>query len=513
MFAQAVASRGRRLAATVPAPAARSLLGIRTMTTNQTSRTTAKPIQDYTRYLTSVSLARQPSAIRALQPIMAMPGMISLAGGLPNPATFPIANVELTLKNGAKISMGDTMTRAALQYGPTPGHPDLVSFFEQLQARVHGTPYANESIDRKILVGNGSQDLLAKAINALVAPGDTLLVESPCYVGTLAILKPMVKAQGVKLAEVPTDAHGLIPDALDQILSGWPATTPKPRVLYTVPTGGNPTGNMAPIDRRRAIYALAQKHDLVMLEDDPYYYLQFALSPSDAATQQLTPPADQATDVALGDRYASALVPSYTSLDTDARVIRFESLSKVISAGLRVGLCTGPAPLVDRIALDIQATSLQPTGLSQAVILALAQHSWHGVPAGFLAHAARVAAFYRSRRDALLKAMSAVRLVEDGLVEMSVPQAGMFLWLKLKTVDDASALVKGYATDRKVLLLPGIEFLPNAQQGEPCAFVRATYSTATDEQMQEGMKRLRECIDLAMRDQQQKQQQKPAPKK
>ncbi|KAI9179836.1 hypothetical protein H9P43_005167 [Blastocladiella emersonii ATCC 22665] len=465
---------------------------------------TAKPITDYTPRFTALSLARKPSAIRALQPLMAAPGMISLAGGLPNPATFPVANVQLTLKDGAVINLGEDATRAALQYGPTPGHPDLQRFLGELQTAVHGPTPKSHAHPRTLCVANGSQDLMAKAIAALVAPGEAILVESPCYVGTLAILRPLAKANGVKLVEVPTDAHGLVPTELEKILAGWPKDTPLPKALYTVPSGGNPSGSMATLERRKAIYALLQRHDLILLEDDPYYYLQFVkdVHPDAASPTALTAPlTDAAAEADLGDAFRRQLVPSYLSMDTDGRVLRFESFSKVVSAGLRLGLVTGPQPLVDRIALDIQATSLQPTGLSQAVFLALAHHRWNNDPRGFLAHAAKVAAFYHGRRDAMLKAMDDTGLLRDGLVELDVPQAGMFLWMRLPGIRDAGALISKYAMDRKVLLLPGLEFLPNAVPGvTECNLVRATYSTASDEQMREGMKRFRECIELAMAD-------------
>ncbi|KAJ3357070.1 hypothetical protein GGF32_001192 [Allomyces javanicus] len=481
--------------------------------------TTAKPIHDYTPYLTAYSRAREESAISALAPVTELPGMISFAGGAPNPATFEITNLDLTFKNGTTAKLGEKTTQTALQYGATPGMPDLLAFFEQLQLRVHGAPkYANPNLKRRILIGNGSQDLLSKAMAALVAPGDSVLVEARSYPGMLSILDPMVKTMNVKLVAVPIDAEGIDPTALAAILDAWPARKRKPRVLYTVPTGQNPTGSTTPLARRRAVYAVAQRHDLLVLEDDPYVYLQYTL-PDDAIAEKQQPPqplvdapphpASPAhdADLALGARFASTLVPSYLSLDTDGRVLRFDSLSKVVGGGIRIGYVTGPAPIYERLEFDAQATSLQPTSLAQIVVLALVRDVWWSTPDRFLAHTARLAAFYRSRRDALLRAMSAARLVEDGLVELAnVPTAGMFLWFRLTTVTDTLALARGPAMDRKVLLLPGIHCVPAASPGQRDRYVRATYALATEEMMVEGMKRLRECIDLAMRNEQRQQE-------
>ncbi|KAJ3363898.1 hypothetical protein GGF31_000646 [Allomyces arbusculus] len=443
-----------------------------TMTTRKVAApTTAKPIHDYTPYLAAYSRAREESAISALSPVAELRGMISFAGGAPNPT--------------------------ALQYGATPGMPDLLAFFEQLQLRVHGAPkYANPHLKRRILIENGSQDLLSKAMAALVKPGDSVLVEARCYPGMLSILDPMVKTMNVKLVAVPVDEEGINPTALAAILNAWPARMRKPRVLYTVPTGQNPTGATAPLAHRRAVYAVAQRHDLLVLEDDPYMYLQYTLSDdafADQQQQQKQPhvdapsqPASHDADLALGARFAAALIPSYMSLDTDGRVLRFDSLSKVIGGGIRIGYFTGPAPIYERLEFDAQ-----------------------NAPDLFLAHTARLAAFYRSRRDAMLRAMSAARLVEDGLVEIAnVPTAGMVLWFKLTTVKDTLALARGLAMDRKVLLLPGVHCMPKAKPGERDAYVRATHALATEEMMVEGMKRLRECIDLAMRNERlQKRQQ------
>ncbi|KAI9218132.1 pyridoxal phosphate-dependent transferase [Blastocladiella britannica] len=453
-----------------------------------------KPISDYTPYLTALSRARQPSAIRALLPLITQPGMLSFAGGMPNPATFPIARMSMTLTDGTVLDLDEASTREALQYGPTPGHSGLVTYLSALQDQVHGPAKDSVAHDRAVQLGNGSQDLLAKAIAAMVAPGDTLLVESPCYAGTLSILRPMARAMGVKLVEVPTDEQGLVPEKLAALLDKWPSTASatgeaaprKPRVLYTVPTGGNPSGATAPLHRRHAVYEIMQKHDLVLLEDDPYYYLQFTpdLVTANAAATLSTP-----LDLAGARPYATHLLPSYLSMDTDGRVLRFESFSKIVSAGLRLGMATGPAPLIERIFLDTQSTSLQPTGPSQAMFLALARSVWQNKPDGFLAHAARVAAFYQTRRDRLVLALKP--LVDKGLIEYYVPKAGMFLWIKIKGVTDTRALINAHAMQKKVLLLPGVEFLPN---GGDCAYVRATYSTATDEEMDEGMLRFAECI-------------------
>ncbi|KAL7750685.1 hypothetical protein RI367_004027 [Sorochytrium milnesiophthora] len=430
-------------------------------------------VTDYTQYFTQTSKARQPSAIRALQPLLAIPGMIALSGGLPNPHTFPIKSMTLTLNDGSVVDISAKDTATALQYGPTPGLPALLDELHKLQEHVHQPHYPVT-----LCVGNGSQDLMSKAFAMLLERGDPVLVETPCYVGTLAILKPM----GVQMHAVDTDAQGIVPASLERILRGWPAGTKCPRVLYTVPTGGNPTGSVATLERKQRVYALAREFGLLIMEDDPYYYLKF----------------DWFED---GGR-----VPSYLSMDVDRRVLRFESFSKIFSAGVRLGMASGPEPLVQRLMLDTQATSLQPTGTSQMMLLSMLRH-WNGLP-GFFDHLRTVQAFYKQRCAAMHRIFTKHL---SGLAEWSVPTAGMFLWMRVPGVHDTAKLIGTYAKEEKVLLLPGGEFIPpppgstsSSAAATPklpsCQYVRAAFSIASDEQMEEAAVRFKKCIERAMKD-------------
>ncbi|KAJ3021667.1 hypothetical protein HKX48_008046 [Thoreauomyces humboldtii] len=408
---------------------------------------------DYSNFFTRRSASRQPSAIRALQPMLAIPGMISLGGGNPNTETFPFQDLTFTLKEaagGGSITIPTAKLQAALQYSPTNGIPEFVAWLKDLQSTMHSPPY--ESYE--ICVGNGSQDVLTKTFEMLLEEGDTLLIEAPAYVGSLAFLKPL----GAKFAELPVDAQGLDPDVLERTLRDWPSGSPRPKVLYTVPVGGNPTGTSTPASRKQKVYDVCTKYDVLILEDDPYYYLQF-----DTTHRPKT----------------------YFSIDKDQRVLRFDSLSKIFSAGMRLGWVTGPKELVSRIALHAQTTLLHPSGLSQCVALALLEQ-WG--KDGFLAHTDRVAAFYRAKRDAFIEAAEK-RLA--GVAEWVVPDAGMFVWLKLLGIKDSSNLIKTKAVEKKVLLVPGFEFFPNERT---TPYVRASYSLATAEQMDEALKRLGELV-------------------
>lgn len=431
---------------------------------------------DYDSYLTPTSLRRRPSAIRALQPLLARPGMLSLGGGMPNPGTFPIADLHVELRSGEVLRLGPEATAQALQYSATAGLPRLVGHLLELQAREHRPPPA--AAERlKVQVTTGSQDALSKAFEMLLAPGDTLLMEWPSYSGALAFLEPL----GCHLATTRTDGQGIVPEEMAALLADWGSSpagragAPKPRVLYTIPVGSNPTGVSLSAERKAAIYDIARQHQMLIMEDDPYYYIQF----NDSAIR----------------------TPSFLSMDTDGRVLRFDSFSKLISSGLRLGFATGPSQLIDRLELHQQATSLHTSGVSQAIATALFDH-WleHGGTGDrwqrFEEHVAAVSGLYRSQRDAALA--SAERHLTS-LAEWHSPSAGMFLWLRLLGVEDSSRLVKEEAVKERVILVPGGAFVAHAgpaaaaacdSERPPSPYVRASFSTSSPEQMDEAMARL-----------------------
>ncbi|KAJ3049550.1 hypothetical protein HK097_009467 [Rhizophlyctis rosea] len=382
--------------------------------------------------------------------------MISLGGGNPNPGTFPYRSMTFTLQTGEVIEVSEADMQKALQYSPTNGLPDFVAWLKSLQITEHKPPYENF----ELCVGNGSQDVLTKACETafemLIAEGDYLLIESPAYVGSLAFLKPL----SCQFVEVATDAEGLNPDVLENVLATWPDASTRPKVLYTVPIGGNPTGTSTTLERKKRIYEIAKRYDIIILEDDPYYYLQFG-----------------ATRTA-----------SYFSMDVDRRVLRFDSLSKILSAGVRIGWVTGPAPLIERIVLHGQTTNLHPSGVSQILVYSLLKRWDIG---GFISHADSVARFYATKRDVFLE--SANRHL-TGLAKWTPPDAGMFFWIELLRIADSSDLIKTKAMEKKVLLVPGFEFFPNPRK---TPYVRASFSTATPQEIDEAVSRLAELVKEA----------------
>lgn len=388
--------------------------------------------------------------------------MISLAAGAPNPNTFPFHSCSFQVKNGDMITFDETMMKRALQYSASSGIPELLTWMKALQKYLHNPPTANsaEKGQMDMCVTTGSQEGLCKVFEMLVNPGDNVLLDAPTYSGTLAALQPL----GCNLINVPSDQHGMIPDGLKEVLSRWdPADVHKPhstvpRVLYTIPNGGNPTGASMITQRKRDIYELARQYDLLIIEDDPYYFLQFD----------------------------KPWAPTFLSMDVDGRIIRTDSFSKILSSGLRIGFVTGPKPLVDRVVLHIQASTMHTSTFPQLMVSQLL-HSWG--QEGFLNHVDGVLEFYRTQRDAMLT--SADKWLKD-VAEWHTPAAGMFLWIKVKGVADTQKLIMEKAMEKEVLLVPGGVFMINSS--DPCPYVRAAFSLSTPEQIDEAFKRLSALI-------------------
>ncbi|KAF7289656.1 Aminotran-1-2 domain-containing protein [Mycena chlorophos] len=430
------------------------------------------PESFYADLLSDVAKSRRPSPIRSLFPLENTPGILSLLAGKPNPTSFPFtgltftarpppnANGELALEDNA-ISLPSADLQAALQYGPTAGLPALIEWLYELQQVVHGR---GKGEGWSLMIGNGSQDLLSKAVVALFNPGDTVLVQSPVYAGVI----PVFQSAKCDQIEVETDADGVSTDALRSILENWLNNKKKPRVLYTIPYGGNPTGATTTVERRREVLALAREHDFIILEDDPYHYLYFGP--------------------------AESRPPSYFALECSGghpvgRVLRMDSVSKVLSAGLRIGFASGPTPLLRAIEAHTGITNLQPPGITQAILLALLTSREWG-HAGFLRHVSQVSDFYKAKRDVF---EAALRRHLGDVVEWSTPQSGLFFWFRLRQEDDSEAFVRTKAFERGVLALPGSVFLPD---GRKTGYVRAAFSLLGEEEVDEALRRLA----LAVRD-------------
>ncbi|KAL3432972.1 pyridoxal phosphate-dependent transferase [Aspergillus tetrazonus] len=421
-------------------------------------------VVDPTPLLSSRVQKWEPGAIRSLLPLEALPGMISLVAGKPSPETFPIAEIAISLKDapagtGRIVVDGDELNQA-LQYGLPRGNAQLIQWFESLQRSVHGL---DENGGWSCCIGNGSQELIHRVIQVFTDPGDPVLLETPAYPGVAGFLR----ADGQELIPVYSDAQGLNPASLEQALSEWPGDSPRPKVLYTTPTGSNPTGQSCTESRKTEILRLAKRFNFMILEDDAYYYLNY------------------------GDYKQRAR--SYLALEREVngesgRVVRFDSLSKIVSPGMRLGILTAPAAVVDKVVRITENINLQPSSTTQLLALSLLRH-WG--QAGFLKHCAEAAEVYRRRRDVFV---SAAERHLQGRATWVVPTAGMFVWLELKLPleMDSFELLKSQGMKNGVLAIPGVAFMPG---GEQTCYIRVSFSLVPEGDMDEACRRIASLVD------------------
>ncbi|XP_045127574.1 kynurenine/alpha-aminoadipate aminotransferase, mitochondrial-like isoform X2 [Portunus trituberculatus] len=410
---------------------------------------------NYSRFISKQSSRRKPSCISELRRALenGSPSLVWLASGMPSPEKFPFREMTVTLEGGKQLTLSKEALSTGLQYGPSQGYPLLRKQLKRMVEQWHSPPRWAES---DLLVTVGNQDGVSKALDMLLDPEDFIVVPDPCYSDFLC----MLTALAPQIVAVGVDDEGIRPDilksSLEKAISS--GSTGIPKALYLVPNSCNPTGTNMSEERRQEIYAIAQQYDLIILEDDPYFFLQFN-------EKQLT---------------------SFLSMDVDGRVLRFDSFSKVISSGLRIGCVTGAPPLLQGITLHMQASCICPPMLSQVLIHELLTF-WGDE--GFKKHISDICQFYKDRRDAMIQALETHL---NGICEWIVPEGGIFVWLKVLHLNDTSAMLLERAAKGDVVLVPGREFMVDSTK--PCPYMRAAYSCATPEEMMKGMENLAKLI-------------------
>ncbi|MEU3937023.1 PLP-dependent aminotransferase family protein [Streptomyces sp. NPDC029044] len=375
------------------------------------------------------------SPVRDILAVTARPEVINFAGGLPAPELFDAKGIAAAYE----AVLAEAPARA-LQYSTTEGEPALR---DALAARTtaRGLPTGPDDL----LVTTGSQQALSLLTTALVEPGDTVLVENPCY---LAALQAFGFA-GARVLAVPGDEHGVDPGALEELV-----VRERPKLLYTVPTFQNPTGRTLPAGRRAAVAAVAARHGLWIVEDDPYGEL----------------------------RYEGERLPWIAAHPgAEDRAVLLGSFSKVMAPGLRLGWLRAPGELRRACAVAKQAADLHtPTVNQLAAARYLADHDLD-------AHVARVAGVYRERRDAMLSGLAAA--LPTGSV-WNRPEGGMFLWARLPQPYDTTALLPRVVR-QNVAYVPGAPFYAGPPDRTT---LRLCFVTQTPAEIGEGLRRLGEGL-------------------
>ncbi|KAK6434239.1 Aromatic/aminoadipate aminotransferase 1 [Oleoguttula sp. CCFEE 5521] len=451
------------------------------------------------------SNTRLPSSLKGAARYLKNEGMISLGGGLPSSRYFPFEQLSARVpdaghfdgpsrcstlhagKNDLAEGKSDFDISTAFNYGQGYGAAQFLRWIIEHTEIVHSPPYQDWSCTMTI----GSTSAIDMGLRMFCERGDWILSEEFTFPTAVEAAAPM----GIRVAGVKMDEGGLLPCALDEVLTNWDVYArcgPKPFVLYTVPTGQNPTGSTQSAQRRREIYAVARKHDLIIMEDEPYYFLQMQPYTGPAASPIPPPTSHQ--------EFLDSLVPSYLSMDTDGRVMRLDSFSKVIAPGARVGWITASEQIIDRYRQHADVSTQGPSGMSQLLMYKLLEEQWGHT--GYLDWLLHIRMEYTERRDVLLDACESC--VPREIVSWVPPMAGMFHWFKVdyrkhpayprKSRADIEEEIFHAIIGHGTLLMKGSWFSPDGQGEGDDMYFRATYAATPLEDIQEGVRRLGEAF-------------------
>ena len=377
------------------------------------------------------------SVIRDLLALTARPDVISLAGGLPDPASLPSQWLR-TCADSLLASEGP----ALLQYSTTEGDPLLRALIAGWESEWCGQPVDPDSV----LVTSGSQQALDLLAKVLINPGDVVVTTDPAYLGALQALH-LFEPRLVGIAE---DTDGMRVDLLAEALAGGLS----PKLVYLTPTFANPSGTTMPARRRRELAALADRYGFVIAEDDAYRQLYFQEPP-----------------------------PRPIASHSD-RVIRLGSFSKVLGPGLRVGWVVAPPRIRDALIRAKQATDLHTSTFTQRLL-----HAAGSDAPRLAAHLGRTRSSYAERA---LTLVSALRAGFGDRIAVASPQGGMFCWVRFVdgTLPDdllAAALKRGVA------FIPGGAFAVPGEDGSPgesASGARMCFATSPPEILREAVDRL-----------------------
>ncbi len=360
------------------------------------------------------------SAIREILKVVSRPGMVSLAGGIPAPQSFPMAIIR------------EITERVLEKYGPAAFQYDLTEGFMPLREALvdYLADKGISAMAQHILIASGSQGVLDGLGTILINPGDRVALEAPTYLGALQAFSPYEP----EYVQIETDEAGMLPDALEAALRQRSV-----KFIYLVPNFQNPTGRSLPMDRRRAIADIVQRHDTLLVEDDPYADL----------------------------RYRGTGVPAIRTL-APGHVIYLSTLSKVFAPGLRMGFCLAPEPIRHWLVLAKQGVDLHTSTFNQALA---AEYLTGGHLKRHLPH---IIELYRPRQQAMLDAMA--RFFPPTF-SWTRPDGGMFVWAQGPPGMDM-AQVNRKAMTRNTAFVPGTFFF--ARQGCGKETLRLNYTMADE---------------------------------
>ncbi|HYR56889.1 MAG TPA: PLP-dependent aminotransferase family protein [Myxococcaceae bacterium] len=370
------------------------------------------------------------SAVREILKVTERPEIVSFAGGLPAPETFP---VEALARAHAEVFAHDSA--AALQYSTTEGHRPLREWIAA-RMRCRGI----DAVADRVLITSGSQQGIDLVSRIFLDPGDAVVVENPCY---LAALQTFGGFQA-RLIPVGSDDHGMCVDQVERVLK-----KERPKLIYVVSDFHNPKGTSLSLERREQLLGLSRRYGVPILEDDAYGEL----------------------------RYRGEEIPPIASMDGDGSVIYLSTFSKTISPGVRIGWVVASEEVIAALTVAKQASDLHTSTLMQhAVARMLVNFDYPG-------HLNRLRAIYGARCEAMLNALESYF---PPTASWTHPEGGLFIWAELPKGVNGDDLLRE-ALAEQVAFVPGTSFFAHRPQEN---FIRLNFSNRPREMIDEGLRRL-----------------------
>lgn len=380
----------------------------------------------------------KPSAIREIFKYAADPQVVSLSAGNPSPDAFPckeIAEISSKILSENPISV--------LQYNVSEGYTPLRNFMKDYMAKKHNTGNDNDDI----LITTGAQQIMDLTSKALVNEGDVIICEAPSFIGSLNTFR----SYNAKLVGVSMDNDGMNMEALEKALIENKNT----KLIYTIPNFQNPSGITMSFEKRKKMYELAKKYNVLILEDNPY-----------------------------GDlRYRGEDIPNIKSLDTEGIVIYAGSFSKVISPGMRIAYTIAPKEIFSKLVVCKQCNDVHTNIWSQVVCYEYISKY------NFDEHLDFLKALYKKKSDYCMDLLD--KYLAPKITYHKI-DGGLFIWCTLPDNVDMPNFCK-QAVLNKVCVVPGNAFLTD--ENEKCQNFRINFSTPTDEQLEKGIKILGELAN------------------
>ncbi|VEU22369.1 DEKNAAC103644 [Brettanomyces naardenensis] len=469
-------------------------------------------VKDLHHLLSEESKGRKPSPLKSAFKYYGQDDLVFLGGGLPMSDYFPWEKIvayspappftgaagiaEKPSETGKstvtelykeQVEKFDVPLARSLQYGYTAGQPELLDFLKKHTEIIHHPPYP----EWDTIVSIGNTESWDSTLRTFCNPGDTILVEE--YTFSSAI--ETARALSVNFAPVHMDDKGLIPEELEKLLKNWDSSVkPFPKLLYSISTGQNPTGSSLSNERRKQIYDIACKYDFVIIEDEPYYFLQMGEYNKNVEAKDIPTPTHE--------EFLNSLVKSFLSMDVEGRVVRLDSCSKVLAPGTRLGWIVAQKDLLERYVRLHEVSIQTSSGFTQSLIAGLLGRWGQD---GYIDWLIGLRKEYTIKRDFTTRCLEKYM---PSLVKYDPPVAGMFFTVIIDAAKHPEFATKYDSDPIKVedavyhralkagcLMIPGSWFRsPNFEGSSSTFFFRGTYAAVDLKQLDIGLERFGKAI-------------------